>query len=431
MKARNPILPLDCYCPDGEPHFINGELFVYPSWDINPKGYCTNELHVARSKDLCNWTVSEKTFCSDKLLDWEIEFAPMAGLPEANSYKELPNYIRDYFKVPIIPFKWLKAYLNWIAKLMMGTKETRLLYAPDSLTIGDKSYLFFCTSDGQEGVATSNNPAGPFENPVRITLDKSGEPISGIDPAVFKDDDGKVYLYWGQIYAYAGELTDDLTKVKEDTLVKGTLTEKEHCFHEGSSMRKRNGIYYYVFADTHRNRPTALGYATSKSPLGPFTYQGIIIDNFGCDPKTWNNHGSMECVNGQWYIFYHCSTGNSRYRRRMRAEPIYFDDNGLIKEVKPTSIGMGDPYKKSEPLFGYQACQVSKKAYILDDVLVAEKGKSEVVYRYIDKSCLDISSISYEGSGDAKLDFKINNDGELTIYINTKKRIEIKYFTIK
>lgn len=164
MKARNPILPLEYYCPDGEPHFINGELFVYPSWDLYPKSYCSNELHVVHSKDLNNWEVSEKAFSADQLMDWEIAFAPMAGVSEATKYKELPQYIRHYFPVPLVPFKWFKRYLNWIAKLMMGKKENRLLYAPDSVMIGDKSYLFFCTSDGQEGVATSSSPSGPFTN---------------------------------------------------------------------------------------------------------------------------------------------------------------------------------------------------------------------------------------------------------------------------
>ena len=430
MKSRNPILPLNCYCPDGEPHFVKDELYVYPSWDKTQKGYCSTELHVVHSKDLSKWEVSDKAFSSEQLLDWEIEFAPMAGVPEATKYKELPQYIKSYFPVPLVPFKWFKGYLNWIARLMMGKKENRLLFAPDSITIGDKSYLFFCTSDGQEGVASSDSPAGPFANPIRITLDRSGAPIKGIDPAAFKYD-GRVYLYWGQIYAYAGELTEDLTKVKEDTLVKGVLTEKEHCFHEGSSLRKRNGIYYYIFADTHRTKPTALGYAISKSPLGPFEYKGIIIDNVGCDPQSWNNHGSMECINGQWYIFYHRSTNNSRYLRRMCAEPLLFDENGLIKEVKPTSIGMGDPYKKGEPLYGYQACKVSKKAYIFEDSLIVRKGKSEVVYRYIDKSCLDIESISYQGDGQAKLDFKVDEDGELTIYISAIEKTRIKRFDIE
>lgn len=60
-----------------------------------------------------------------------------------------------------------------------------------------------------------------------------------------------------------------------------------------SSMRKRNGIYYYVYPCVYRDKKlTCLAYATSKSPLGPFTYQGVIIDNAKCDPKSWNIHGS-------------------------------------------------------------------------------------------------------------------------------------------
>lgn len=60
-----------------------------------------------------------------------------------------------------------------------------------------------------------------------------------------------------------------------------------------SSMRKRNGIYYYVYPCVYRDKKlTYLAYATSKSPLGPFTYQGVIIDNAKCDPKSWNIHGS-------------------------------------------------------------------------------------------------------------------------------------------
>ena len=261
-------------------------------------------------------------------------------------------------------------------------------------------------------------------------MDRSGRPITGIDPAVFRDDDGKVYLYWGQINSCGAELTEDLTKVKEDTLVHGLLTEKEHGFHEGSSMRKIGDTYYYVFADSHRGKPTALGYATSKSPLGPFRYQGIIVDNNGCDPETWNNHGSIECVNGQWYVFYHRSTGNSRYMRRMCTEPITIDENGLIPEVPVTSVGMGEPYKAGEPLYGYQACQVSN-AYIDNDKLIIMEGSAEVIYRYMDSSVSDISSITYEGTGNAFLKHRINKKGELTISVETDHQIEIESFTIK
>lgn len=424
-------MPLDRYFPDGEPHYVNGELYVYPSCDIKPGSYCSDKLYVPHSRDLSEWTVSGPAFQSSQL-DWPWTVCYPAGLLEANSYEELPDYIGEYLPKAmkrIMPFRLYKSFVKNIVSIIWNRHDDRLLYAPDAVTINSRSCLFFCTSDGCEGVAFSDRPEGPFTDPVKIVTDKTNTPISGIDPSVFADDDGKVYLYWGQINSYGAELTEDLTKVKEDTIVYGLLSEKEHRFHEGSSMRKIGDTYYYIFADTHRGRPTALGYATSKSPLGPFKYQGIIVDNAGCDPETWNNHGSIECVDGQWYVFYHRSTNNSRYQRRMCAEPITIDENGFIKEVPITSIGMGEPYRINEPLFGYEACKVSN-AYISDDRLIVKKGKAEVVYRYIDKRDLDFSSVSYEGTGNAAVSHKIDERGELTIFIETKEDIEIQAFKL-
>ena len=433
MKARNPILPLDRYCPDGEPHWISGELYVYPSWDEHPKSYCSDKLYVVHSRDLEKWSIDGPAFASSKL-DWEMAPSYPPGLTESTGYEELPNYIKDYlpkFFWRLVPFRCFKNYLMWIMKKLQSKDPSkRLLYAPDSLTIRDRSYLFFCTSDDFEGVAVSDNPAGPFMNPVRITEDQTGNPIRGIDPAVFRDDDGKVYLYWGQINSCGAELTEDLTQIKEDTLVKNLLTEKEHGFHEGSSMRKIGDTYYYIFADTHRGKPTALGYATSRNPLGPFTYQGIIIDNEGCDPKSWNNHGSIECVNGQWYVFYHRSTANSRYLRRMCAEPITIDENGLIPEVRPSSIGMGEPYRIGERLFGWQACRLSQNAWIDGDRLIVKKGRAEVVFRYLDPSAQDFTSISCEGTGNAAIEYRLDGNGELTLSIETDQTIKITSFTL-
>ena len=73
----------------------------------------------------------------------------------------------------------------------------------------------------------------------------------------------------------------------DENVVHRIVTGEEHGFHEGSPLRKRNGIYYYVYPCVYRDKKlTCLAYATSKSPLGPFTYQGIIIDNAKCDPKS-------------------------------------------------------------------------------------------------------------------------------------------------
>ena len=109
----------------------------------------------------------------------------------------------------------------------------------------------------------------------------------------FKDDDGQVYYFWGQGSLRGGKLSEDLSEVIPETMVKGILTEDRDGFHEGISIRKRNGIYYLVYADSSRGRPTCLGYAMSDKPLGPYTKKGIIIDNTGCDPASWNNHGSV------------------------------------------------------------------------------------------------------------------------------------------
>ena len=109
-------------------------------------------------------------------------------------------------------------------------------------------------------------------------------------------------------------------------------------------MRKIGDTYYYIFADVERGRPTALGYATSDSPLGPFTYRGIIIDNADCDPDSWNNHGSIACFNGQWIVCYHRSSRNSRMNRRLCMEKIRILEDGTIPEVKMTSQGLGDPF---------------------------------------------------------------------------------------
>ena len=181
--------------------------------------------------------------------------------------------------------------------------------------------------DDSEGVAVSDRPEGPFADPVQL-------PCGGIDPAVFIDDDGQAYYYWGQLFSHGVKLNADMVSFDPEEIRDNLVTEEEHFFHEGSSMRKIGDTYYYVYADMERGKPTALGYSTGKSPLGPFTYRGIIIDNGDCDPASWNNHGSIECVNGQWYVFYHrCSRGVQQHRR-LCIEPITIHADGTIDEVK-------------------------------------------------------------------------------------------------
>ena len=95
MKSRNPILPLDRYFPDGEPHWMNGELFVYPSCDEKLKRYCSDQLYVAHSRDLAEWSISGPAFALSQL-DWAMAPGYPPGLAEATDYEKLPEYLRSY-----------------------------------------------------------------------------------------------------------------------------------------------------------------------------------------------------------------------------------------------------------------------------------------------------------------------------------------------
>jgi hypothetical protein len=178
-------------------------------------------------------------------------------------------------------------------------------------------------------------------------------------------------------------------------------------------MRKRNDIYYYVYADTgrHGGRPTCLGYATSRSPLGPFTYQGVIIDNFGCDPEVWNNHGSIAEFDGKWYVFYHRSSKGTIFNRRVCAEPISFREDGSIPEVEMTSQGPGCPIDACRSIDAGIACLLHGNVRIDScqhggEQLSRMSGGDWAAYKYLDFGggvSSFSASISSAGSGTLEL----------------------------
>lgn len=237
-----------------------------------------------------------------------------------------------------------------------------VLYAPDCQYINGKYCLFYCTNDGSEGVAFSDQPCGPFTD-ARPIGNADGK---GIDPAVFVDDDSSVYYYWAQHHAKGGRLDVETWTVIPETINENLLSEEVEGFHEGSSVRKRNGIYYYVYADISRGRPTCLGYATADHPLGPYRKRGIIIDNTGCDPSNWNNHGCIAEIDGEWYVFYHRSTHNSKYSRQVCVERIHFRADGTIEPVEMTTQGIDGPIDCRQELMAYRTCKMTGGCYIDD-----------------------------------------------------------------
>lgn len=392
----NPVLPSDVYIPDGEPHVFGDRLYVYGSMDsAESNSYSSTFYHVVSTDDMMNWCVHDESF--------NITDVPWAYKKQKEKYYTVdmglrnptPQY-RKLLREMHIPLGLIPKFLRPKSINFGAFVKKKMLFAPDCVEKDGEYYLYFCLSDFSEGVAVSDRPEGPFRSATRL-------PCNGIDPAVFLDDNGKVYYYWGQFRPSAVCLNEDMVSFDEKKVVSHVVTEEEHGFHEGSSMRKINGLYYYIYPCVFRNeKPTCLAYATSENPLGPFKYRGIIIDNSKCDPKSWNIHGSIQQFHGQWYVFYHRSSDNSRAHRRLCVEKITVQPDGTIDEVKPTSIGAGKPFAINERIEGVRACEVEGGAYISKNELIM-CDKSSAIFRYAEWDCPVVAKLETEGNGTVKI----------------------------
>ena len=369
----NPLLPENCFVPDAEARVMpDGRLYLYGSWDISGSdAYCSRELHCFSTEDMENWTDHGVIFRNDE------SFVGIPWSPESP------------------------------------------LFAPDAIEKDGKYYLYVCGRGKEEGVAEASSPIGFFSAAEKIEL-ADGD---GIDPAVFVDDDGQGYLFWGQFSLRGARLTPDMKQIIPESLTQGILTEWEQGFHEGASIRKRGDKYYLVFTDISRGKATCLSYAMADSPLGPYKKCGVIIDNIYCDPSTWNNHGSIACFKGKWYVFYHRSSQNRNTCRRVCAEPISFDENGYIKEVEQTSQGASAPISASKPIRARSACRMIGNCRVErvdeQEVLVSD-GKGHwhlpdwAEYKYIefDKN-IEFKTFSAKAKGTGSITVKLEGDEEI------------------
>lgn len=338
--AQNPIVPPGVYIADPTARqWGDGRVYVYGSRDESPDYYCSHRYHVLSSSDLKSWTLHENTFASK---------GPGDEVPYSDE----------------------------------------ILYAPDCVYRNGKYYLFYCLASREdtEGVAVSDSPTGPFRR--GQVIDVAG--VNEIDPGVFIDDDGQAYYVWGQFSAKMAKLKPNMTEIDLFTMKDGVLTEKEHFFHEGGFLTKRAGLYYFIYAHMGRAaRPTAIGYATSRSPMGPYRYGGVIVDNDHSDPSVWNNHGSIAEVNGRWYVFYHRATHGSKMMRKACVEPIAFAPDGAIPEVEMTTQGAAGPLSALARMDAERACllhgHVRIEAIASDnEQLGGVRDGDAAAYKYLD-----------------------------------------------
>ena len=314
----NPYMPLWEHIPDGEPYVFEDpdqpgkyRVYVYGSHDDLITEYC--------GRDQVVWSASV-----DSLNNWRYDGIILVVNKNRNGE----------------PFD------------SAGTAD--VLYAPDVTLVTDKNgkktyYLFPNDQTGMRNglIAKSDRPDGPFE-----VCNWSAENPNGVDgvlqfdPAVFVDDDGRVYGYWGFERSYAAEFDPTTmatvkpgTKIVED-MISGRNQPGRFKFFEASSIRKIKDKYVFIYSrfteEGEFGLPSSnytLAYCYSDSPLGPWTYGGTIIDGrarekdeqgkvIASATPDGNTHGSICEINGQWYVFYHRQTGTDEYARQAMVAPI-------------------------------------------------------------------------------------------------------------
>ena len=314
----NPYMPLWEHIPDGEPYVFEDpdqpgkyRVYIYGSHDDLISAYCGRDQVVwsASVDSLNNWRYDGTILVVDKNRDGQ-------------------------------PFD------------SVGTAD--VLYAPDVTLVtsadGKKTYYLF--PNDQTGfrnglIAKSDRPDGPFkvcnwskDNPNQV------DGVLKFDPAVFVDDDGRVYGYWGFERSYAAEFDPETmatvkpgTEIVED-MISGRYQEGRFKFFEASSIRKIKDKYIFIYSrfteEGEFGLPSSnytLAYAYSDAPLGPWTYGGTIIDGrarekdeqgnvIASATPDGNTHGSICEIGGQWYVFYHRQTGTDEYARQAMVAPI-------------------------------------------------------------------------------------------------------------
>src|SRR5436190_13395901 len=321
QKAISKPVVSHIYTADPSAHVFNGTIYIYPSHDIE------NDIPF---DDLGSHFAME---------DYHI-LSMNSPLDKTATDHGVALHVKD---VP------------WADKQM---------WAPDATEKEGTYYLFFPAKDHDGifriGVATSSSPVGPF-TPQPTPIKKS----FSIDPAVFKDDDGKFYMYFGGIWGgqlqrwnnnkydssaknrtkeemaalpRMAKLNSDMKSfaepVKEIKLLDKDGKEfgekdNDKRFFEASWVFKYKGKYYFTYStgDTH-----FLCYATGDNPYGPFTYQGVILNPV----EGWTNHESIIPFNNKWYIFYHdIQLSGKTHLRNIKVTELHYNSDGSIQTIKP------------------------------------------------------------------------------------------------
>lgn len=365
--AGNPYLPLWEHLPDGEPRVFEDpdnpgkfRAYIIGSHDVRFGSYCGPDIRMwsAPVEDLSSWRDEGPIFTYQTGGQWDV------------------------------------------------------MYAPDLVEVrrkdGVKEYYLYPHSRGRDReamVAKGSRPDGPF-TPINLTADgKKTLPgsILGFDPSIYieyitdpKDPDYEIgfraYAYWGFQRSLAAQLDQNtMYSVRPGTEIipyfmpsgsrNGSVRDPKDVtfphiypgenlgafnFFEASSIRKIGNKYVTIYSGFSGSdygldiSNSTLRYAYGDTPLGPWKSGGVLVDSRapvlnkdGSRLQTsnggHNTHGSIELINGQWYVFYHRPPRGFGNARQAMVAPIHVEwDKEAVSEGGKVSIRAYNPYSKDK-----------------------------------------------------------------------------------
>lgn len=241
---------------------------------------------------------------------------------------------------------------------VQATFGTTGFWAPQWFKAGGTYHLLY-TANEQVAVAQGNAVTGPFGQSEVKAVDPS---VGNIDPYLFRDDDGKLYLYHvrfgGGNFIWVAEFDLGTGCIDQSSLTKCLeLTEPwekmggydNSNIMEGPTVVKWDGVYYLFYSANHYRDPDyAVGYATATSPTGPWTkYEGNPIIRRDIVGEKGAGHGDVfQAKDGSFYYVYHVwGDGDNPDARQTRIVPLIRKkgSNGIYK-VSADASGIITPY---------------------------------------------------------------------------------------
>lgn len=203
-------------------------------------------------------------------------------------------------------------YPSWISSKISGFNGS--FWAPDIIHMNGYYYLYysvstFGSSNSAIGVARSSSLTSPSWSDLGIVVQSYGgsSEMNAIDPALFRDNDGKVYMSYGSFFGGIG-----IAEVNQSTGKLATSVTKiyggNHADIEAPYIT-RNGDYYYLFINRGAccNGASSTYYiqvTRSTSIWGPYTGARTVLANSSGKYKGPGHIGLLK-ENGCNYVSTH------------------------------------------------------------------------------------------------------------------------------